>query len=130
MKLLGNNKSENNENAQHLDFAEVVLVHCNIANNIYQHHSRVLYNFFPNGSFGQLLDISPKNLLFSRTFKSEFSCIELWFTNQNSKPLEIEDKIIEDQIFAKAYEFSSFAKSMGKNIVKNISKILSSKYNQ
>ena len=44
-------------------------------------------------SLGQLLDISPKNVLFSKMFDSEFSYIEVWFTDQNSKPLEIEDKI-------------------------------------
>ena len=53
----------------------------------------VLHTFVPNKSFGQLLDNSPKYFIFSKTFKSEFSYIELWFTDQNSKPLEVEDKI-------------------------------------
>ena len=66
---------------------------CNIVNNDYQQDSRVLYTFVPNKSFGQLLDISPKNFIFLKTFDSEFSYIEVWFTDQNSKPLEIEDKI-------------------------------------
>ena len=70
-----------------------MLIHCNIVNNGYQHDSRVLYTFVPNKSFGQLLDISPKNFTFLKTFKPEFSYIEIWFTDQNSKPLEIEDKI-------------------------------------
>ena len=52
-----------------------------------------MYTFVPNKLFGQLLDISPKNFLFLKTFDSEFSYIEVWFTDQNSKPLEIEDKI-------------------------------------
>ena len=51
-----------------------------------------MYKFFPNKSFGQLLDISPKNVVFLKTFNSEFLDIEVWFTDQNSKPLEIEDK--------------------------------------
>ena len=71
----------------------IVLIHCNIVNNNYQQDSRVLYTFVPNKSFGQLLDISPKNFIFLKTFDSEFSYIEVWFTDQNSKPLEIEDKI-------------------------------------
>ena len=54
---------------------------------------RVIYTFLPNKSFGQLLNISPKNLIFLKNFDSEFSYIEVWFTDQNSKPLEIEDKI-------------------------------------
>ena len=47
----------------------------------------------PNKSFGQLLDISPKSFIFSKTFNWEFSYIEVWFTDQNSRPLEIENKI-------------------------------------
>ena len=39
----------------------------------------------------QLLDISHKSFIFLKTFDSEFSYIEVWFTNQNF--LEIEDKI-------------------------------------
>ena len=41
-------------------------------------------------SFGQLLDITPKNFIFTRTFNSEFSYIEAWFSDQNSKRLEVE----------------------------------------
>ena len=39
-----------------------------------------LYTFIPNKSFGQLLDISPKNFICLKTFNSEFSYIEIWFT--------------------------------------------------
>ena len=76
-----------------LEIAEVVLVNCTIVNNNYQQNSRVLYTFIPNKLFRQLLDISPNNFIFLKTFNSEFPCIEVWLTNQNSKPLEIEDKI-------------------------------------
>ena len=76
-----------------LEITEVVLIHCNIVNNDYQQDSRVLYTFVPNKSFGQLLDISSKNFMFLKSFNLEFSYIEVWFTDQNSKPLEIEDKI-------------------------------------
>ena len=98
VKLLGSTKinitkDKNVENAPHLEITELVLVHCNIVNNEYQQDLRVLYTFVPNKLFGQLLDISPKNSIFLKTFNSEFSCIEVWFTDQNSKPLEIEDKI-------------------------------------
>ena len=70
-----------------------MLVHRNIVNINYQQNSRVLYTFVSNKLFGQLLDISPKHFIFLKTFDSEFSYIEVWFTGQNSKPLEIEDKI-------------------------------------
>ena len=43
-------------------------------------------------SIGQLLEISPKNLIFLQTFTSEFMYIEVWFTDQDSKQLEIEVK--------------------------------------
>ena len=53
----------------------------------------VLYTFVPNKSFGQVLDILPTKFYIYKNFNSEFSCIEAWFTDQNSKPLEIEGKI-------------------------------------
>ena len=72
MKLLGSNQSkiskdENGENVSHLWITEVILVHCNIVNNNYNNW-RVLYRFVPNKSFVQLLDISPKNFVFLKTF--------------------------------------------------------------
>ena len=98
MKLLGSvenkiTKDKNSENVTHLEITEVVLVHCNMVNNDYQQDSRVLYTFVPNKSFGSLLDISPSNHIFLKTFNSEYDEIVVWFTDQNSKPLEIEDRI-------------------------------------
>ena len=94
MKLLealkvGLLKNENGENVPYLEITEVVLIHCNIFNNSYQQDSRLLYTFVPNRSFGQLLNISPKNVIFLKTFDSEFPYIKVWFTDQNSNPLEI-----------------------------------------
>ena len=68
-------------------------MHCNAANNSYKQNSRVLHTFVPNKSFGQLLDISPKNFVFLETFDSEFLYIEVWFKDQNSNPVQIEGKI-------------------------------------
>ena len=98
MKLLGSTKSkigknENGENAPYLEITEVVLIHFNFVNNSYQQKSRILYTFIPNESFGQLLDISPEKFLFLKTFDSGFLYIEVRFTDLNSNPLEIEDKI-------------------------------------
>ena len=76
----------------HLKITDIVLIHCNIVNKDYQLDSRFLYTFVPDKSFGQLLHILPKNFIFLKTFDSEFSYIEVWFTDQSSKPLEIEDK--------------------------------------
>ena len=52
-------------------------MHCNAANNSYKQNSRVLHTFVPNKSFGQLVDISPKNFVFLETFDSEFLYIEV-----------------------------------------------------
>ena len=77
----------------HLEIKEVVLVHCDIINNDYQQDSRVLYTFVPNKPFGCLSEISPTNHIFLETFNSEYDEIKVWFTDQNSQPLEIEDRI-------------------------------------
>ena len=85
------NKDKNGENVPHLEITEVVLVHCNIVNNDYQQDSRVLYTCVPNKPFHNLLEISPTNHFFFKTFNSEFQNIEVWITDQNIQPLEIED---------------------------------------
>ena len=66
---------------------------CNLVNNDFQQNSRILYTFAPNKTFGSLLDISPPNHVFLKTFNSGFQEIKIWFTDQTSKPLEVEDKI-------------------------------------
>ena len=76
-----------------LEITEVVLVHWNIVNNDYHQDSRLLYIFIPNKPFGSLFQISPKNHIFLKKFNSNFQTIEVWFPDQNSQPLEIEDKI-------------------------------------
>ena len=86
-------KNGNGENVPYLELTEVVLIHCNVVNNSYEQKSRVLYIFVPNKLFGQLLDISSENFMFLKIFDSEFSYIAVWFTDQNSNPLDIEDKI-------------------------------------
>ena len=98
MKLLGSTESKitkdkNGENAPHLEVVELVLVHCNLVNNDYQQDSRILFTFVPSNSFGSLLEISPTNQVFLKTFNSEFQEFKVWFTDQTSKPLELEDKI-------------------------------------
>ena len=77
MKLLGSpenkiTKDKIGENVPHLEIVELVLVHCNLVNNDYQQHSRILFPFVPNEAFGSLLEISPTNHVFLKTFNSEF----------------------------------------------------------
>ena len=98
MKLLGSTESKitidkNGENVPHLEVVESLLVHCNLVNNDYQQDSRILYTFVPNKIFSSLLEISPTNQVFLKTFNSEFQEIKIWFTDQTSRPLELEDKI-------------------------------------
>ena len=98
MKLLGSTKSKitedkNGENVPHLEIVELVLIHCNLVNNNYQQNSRILYTFVPNKPFGSLLEISPPNHIFLKKFNSEFQEVKVWFTDQNSKSFEVEDKI-------------------------------------
>ena len=52
-----------------------------------------MYTFVPNKPFGSLLEISLTIHIFLKTFNSEFLDIDVWFSDQNSQPLEIEDKI-------------------------------------
>ena len=69
MKLLGSTKDiidsdKNSENVPKLKNVEVVLVHCNLVNNSYPQHSRVLITFVPNKQYIQLISISPHSLVF------------------------------------------------------------------
>ena len=98
MKLLGSTKKDvdsdkNSENVPKLESVEVVLVHCNLVNNSYQQASKVLFTFVPNKQFGQLITISPHSLIRLKTTNSEFPFIQVWFTDQNNRPLEIEDSV-------------------------------------
>ena len=98
LKLLGSaeskiTKDKNDENVPRLEIIELVLVHCNLVNNDYQQDSRILYAFVPNKTFGSSLEISPTNHVFLKTFNSEFQEIKIWFTDQTSEPLELQDKI-------------------------------------
>ena len=98
MRLLGSTKKDvdsdkNSDNVPKLESIEVVLVHCNLVKNDYQHTSKVLFSFVPNKQFGQLINISPNTLTMMNTVNTEFSHIEVWFTDQSSKALEIEDNV-------------------------------------
>ena len=99
MKLLGSTKKDgdsdkNSENVPKLESVEVVLVHCNLVKSDYQHTSKVLFSFVRNKQFGQLINISTHSLtMMMNTVDTEFSVAEVWFTDQISKALEIEDNV-------------------------------------
>ena len=98
MELLGSSenkvtKDKTSENVPYLEITGVILFHCDIVNNDYHQDLRVLYTCVPNKPFGSLLKISPTNHIFLKTFNSEYDEIKVYFSDQNSQPLEIEDRI-------------------------------------
>ena len=98
MKLLGSTKKDvdqdkDGENMSKLGSVEVILVHCNLVNNNYKQASKVLFTFLPNKQFGQLINIAPYSLTMLNATNTEFSFVEVWFTDQISKKLEIEDNV-------------------------------------
>ena len=98
MKLLGSTKKDvdkdkDGEDVPKLESVEVVLVHCNLVNNSYQQASKVLFTFVPNKQFGQLITISPHSLTMLKTTNSKFPFIQVWFTDQNNRPLKIENNV-------------------------------------
>ena len=98
MKLLGSSKEikDKNKDSQlvpRLEIVDLVKIQCNLIDNRYQQESNVLITFVPNKQFGQLLTVEPKSLIMLKTISAEFSFIEIWFTDQNNRPLEIEGNI-------------------------------------
>ena len=98
MRLLGSSSdtiddNKNSELVPKIESVDLVLVHCNVVNNSYQQVSKVLFTFVPNKKYGQLITISPETLIMLKTVNTEFSFIEIWFTDQDNKPLEIEDRV-------------------------------------
>ena len=96
IKLLGRTKKDfdqdkDGEDVPKLEFVEAILVHCNLVNNNYQQASKLLFTFALNKQFGQLINILSHSLTMLNTRNTEFSFVEIWFTDQNSKQLEIED---------------------------------------
>ena len=98
MKLLGSSTDtidgdKNSELVPKLESVDLVSVHCNLVNNSYQQASKVLFTFVPNKKYGQLINLSLETLIMLKTVNTEFSFIEIWFTAQDNKPLEIEDSV-------------------------------------
>ena len=86
-------KDKDGKDVPKLESVKVVLIHCNLVNNNYQQASKVLLTFVSNKQFGQLINISPHVLSMLKTTNAEFQSIQLWFTDQNNSPLEIEDSV-------------------------------------
>ena len=97
MKLFGSTVNLINKkwrkNVPSLEVVEVDLVQCNLVDNQYQRKSEVLYTFTPNKAYTYLLNVEPSSFLFLKTYNTEFDEIIITFTDQNGRPLEIEDKV-------------------------------------
>ena len=76
-----------------LEVVEVVSVQCNLVDNQYQQNSEV-YSFMPNKYYVYLLNVEPSNLAFLRGYNTTFDKVIIRFSDQNDRPLEIEEKLI------------------------------------
>ena len=106
VRLLGSGKKEvdkdkDGKNMPKLESVEVVLVYCNLVKNDYQHTSKVFVFFVPDKQFGQLINISPHSLTMTNTVNTEFFSVEVWFTDQASKALEMLQKLLQKGWFKK-----------------------------
>ena len=111
-------KTKNGEKAPSLEVIEVALVQCNLVDNLYQQKSEVLYTFTPNKSYGYLLNVGPGNLVFLKTYNTEFDEIIITFTDQNGRPLETEHKVnLKLLIYVKGYGFLSFLRKYKKHLL-------------
>ena len=98
MQLLGSSKkiidkNKDGEIVPRLETVEVVLVHCNLVNNNYQPASKVLFTCVPYKQFRQLITITPHSPTMLKITNVEFSFIKIWFTDQNNRPLKIDDNV-------------------------------------
>ena len=98
MKLLGSTKKDvdkdkDGEDVPKLESADAILVHCNLVNNSYQQAPTIMFTFVSNKQFGQLITTASHLLTMLKTTNAEFQFIQFWFTDQNNRPLEIEDSV-------------------------------------
>lgn len=70
-----------------------VMINCNLAQNNYDYTSNALYIFTPDQSFGTLLSVKPNYPIWTSCRNASFDYIEVWFTDQDNRPLEIEDNV-------------------------------------
>ena len=92
-KKLIKQKTKSDKNVPSLEQVDAVLVQCNLVDNQCQQKSEMLYTFTPNKSYAYLLNVEPSNLVFLKTYNTEFDENIIIFIDENGKPLEIEDKV-------------------------------------
>ena len=55
--------------------------------------SKLLYEFVPDKTFGKLISVQPTVLIQCKTIDTVFDFIEIWFTDEDNKSLQIQDKV-------------------------------------
>ena len=107
MRLLGDgpttDTTKNGENVPKLEIVRNVLVFCNLVQIVYLQDTKLLFSFVPNSRFGSLLSITPQMLKYCDTVDSVFDYIEISFTDQNGRPLQIDDDITASIITKNQY---------------------------
>ena len=71
----------------------IINTHQKFYSLLFQTNTKLLFTFVPNKQIGQLINISPHSLTMMNIVNTEFSSVEVWFTDQVSKALEIEDNV-------------------------------------
>ena len=77
----------------HLEVVELVLIHFNLVNNNYQQNSRIYIHLHQTCPLEVYYNYHPQKMSFLKKFNSDFQEIKVWFTDQNFKPLQVEEKI-------------------------------------
>ena len=76
-----------------MEVVKIVLVQCNLVDNLYQQRFEVFYTFPPNKSYAYFLNVEPSNLMFLKTYNTEYDEIIVTVMDGNSRPLEKKDKL-------------------------------------
>ena len=77
-----------------LERVDTVLIHCNLVDNRISHNSSILHAFIPNDSFGSLLSVRPNYPQNRYCRNASFNYVEIYLTDQDERPLDVEDKIL------------------------------------
>ena len=99
------NNSSHGDLVPKIERVETVMVHCNVAQNNFTQDSNLIFSFVPDTPFGTQLHKRPNFPLWRQARKnSDIREIDIWFTDQLYRPLEIEDNIlVEIQLAPKSF---------------------------
>ena len=97
MRLLGDgpiiDTTKNRENVPKLENVRNVFIFSNLVENTYLQDSKLLFSFVPDSRFVNVLSITPLVLKYCNTVDPIFDYVQISFTDQNGRPLQIDDDI-------------------------------------